>query len=131
MDEIGPPFGAPVPNDTNGWIEIPIASLLRPALDGRPVPFQMFANRFKSSSEDFELFLHDPLRQMKENPGDLERLTVPGSIAEADANDPKWHVTTFVANHHRRMTTVHAHASALFGPDGVHIMLYKDALIDQ
>ena len=127
-DELGPSYDGPADNDTNGWVEIPLDTLMRPRLDGRPIPFQMFINRFKSSSPDFELFLHDPLRQMASDADLLGSLTVPGfDVGNITPNDPKWHLSTTVANHHRRLNRIHAYAPAIFGPDGVHIMVYKDA----
>ena len=142
-DELTPPFDHRVPNDTTPWVEVTsIQDDLRPG-GGRDLPFRLFATRFKSSSEDSEYFLHDPLRHMLAKPGALkglpgwpdasqiddddERALAVGEIVDGLRDDPRWHVTTFVANHHRKLSRIHSSVVAIIGPDGIHLMLYKDA----
>jgi hypothetical protein len=137
-----PPYGDREPDDPSEWTEIDLEGLIglppdemaKPEEDRRHIPCRAFIKRFKSSSPDSELFLHDPLRQMTAAPGALAEMpdwpSDPGDDPEAIAalhDDPRWHTTTFVANHHRRLSKVHAYAMALIGPDGVHLMIYKDA----
>ena len=77
-DELTPPFDHRVPNDTTPWVEVTsIQDDLRPG-GGRDLPFRLFATRFKSSSEDSEYFLHDPLRHMLAKPGALNLRDVVG-----------------------------------------------------
>ena len=119
----------PSENDTNGWVEINFEQL-RPA-SGRVLPFQVFGNRFKSSSTDCEMFLHDPLAQLKSAPGDLVKLNVEGFRGEDLAMDleelrERWHLTTYVANHHRGLNKIYLYAKLVVGPDGLHLHLYKD-----
>jgi hypothetical protein len=116
-------------SEPRGWVVIDIETL-RPS-DGRPIPFQVFGNRFKSSTAAAELFLHDPLAQMQSAPGDLKMLNVVGFSGEDLALDlealrDKWHVTTYVANHHRGLYKIYLFAALVVGPDGLHLHLYKD-----
>jgi hypothetical protein len=141
MDYGGPgkPYGEDEEDDTTGWKEIEVKDLLR-SRRGEEVPFRLFANRFKSSSPDWESFLHDPLRHMLITPGALKDLkdwpAHPGDKPDprndkrrmrALRDDPRWHVTTFVTNHHRKLSRIHASVLAIVGDDGIHMMIYKDA----
>jgi hypothetical protein len=137
-----PAYGDQEPNDESVWTEIDIEALIglpkselgKPEGDRRPIPCRAFIKRFKSSSPDSELFIHDPLRQMVKAPGALAGIegwpSDPGDDEAAFAalrDDARWHTTTFVANHHRRLSKVHKYAFAVIGPDGIHLLLYKDA----
>ena len=126
-DDSFPPYGDSEPNETNGWVEVDVGALMGSA--DRPIPFQLFLNRFKSSSPDSELFIHDPLRQMQEDPGELERLQVSGLDLGATpaALHNSTRVTTAVANHSRRLNRIYHYVAAIVGPDGVHLTIYKDA----
>ena len=42
-------------------------------------------------------------------------------------NDPRWQVRTTIANHHRRLSRVHASVLAVVGPDGITLQVVKDA----
>ena len=128
-DDLRPPYLSATDNDTKGWVEIDVEPL-RPS-SGREMPFQAFGNRFKSSSEDSELFVHDPLAQMKAAPGDLAKLRVAGFRGEdldldLEALRDRWHITTYVANHHRGLNRIYHYALLVAGPDGLHLMIYKD-----
>ena len=61
----------PPENDPSQWTEIRIEDFIGLPGDGRPIPFRMFVKRFKSSSSDAEMFVHDPLRQILESTGAL------------------------------------------------------------
>ena len=37
-----------------------------------------------------------------------------------------FHITTFVSNHHRKLTRVHLAVMAIVAKDGIHLMTYKD-----
>ena len=87
--------------DTNGWIEIDV-SALDPG-DGNPIPFRLVANRFKSSTDDCEAFIHDPLGVFLAASTELDALS---------AVKPDWHVSTFVVNHHRTLSAMHLYALA-------------------
>lgn len=94
-------YGDNTPNDTNGWVAIDV-SALKPG-DGTAVPFQLVANRFKSSSPHSEAFLHDPLEAMMAAASEVEAFR---------AIDQTWHVTTFAANHHQTLSVWHLYALA-------------------
>jgi hypothetical protein len=123
----------PPENDPSQWTEIRIEDFIGLPGDGRPIPFRMFVKRFKSSSSDAELFVHDPLRQMLENPGALADIddwpSPPEGRSEMQAirDDPRFHVQTVVANHHRTLSKIHSYPTVLVGGDGIHVMVYKDA----
>lgn len=151
--ELTPPFFSMQPNDTTPWVEITsihtqLPTNLRP--DDR-LYYRVFATRVKSSSPDCEFLLHDPLRYMLVNPGELvnlpgwpdeSKLTDPDERAAAVAarlnfeeeddsrslrNHPRFHITTFLSNHHRRLTKWHASVLAIAGADGLHLMVYKES----
>jgi hypothetical protein len=140
MPEGGPgTYGDSVADDTNGWVEVNTGDFLPARSDGT-MPFRVFANRFKSSSGLSEFFLHDPLRQMLRDPGALSGLrdwpAYPGdpdpdgndtSEMEEIRKDSRFHVTTFLTNHHRKLSRIHASVIAIVAPDGIHLMIYKDA----
>jgi hypothetical protein len=127
----------PPDNDPSEWTEIRIEALIGLPSDGRPIPFKAFVKRFESSSEHSELFVHDPLQQMLQNPGALAGIdgwpAPPDSPGEMQAirDNPKFHVQTVVANHHRTLSRIHAYPVVLVGGDGIHIMVYKDAPPDE
>jgi hypothetical protein len=133
--QLDPPYASVVDNDTRGWVRIDLETL-RPGERGdppvdRPIPFQVFGNRFKSSSADSELFIHDPLLQMQRSPGDLKGLDVAGFRGDdleldIEALRDRWHLTTYVANHHRGLNRIYHYAMLTVGPDGLHLMIYKD-----
>jgi hypothetical protein len=123
----------PPANDPSTWTEIDIQELIGLPDDRRPIPFRMFVKRFKSSSSDSELFVHDPLGQMLESPGALAAIDgwppppeTPGQL-QAIRDDPRFHVQTVVANHHRTLSRIHAYPTVLVGRDGIHVMVYKDS----
>ena len=135
------PYADDTRNNSSGWVEIKVARQLPKARDGCRIPFRMFMNRMASSSPDWESFLHDPLRQMLRDPGDLARVkgwpSFPGDRGNPRRrerkrltrlrNDPRWTVTTTIGNHHRRLSRIHASAMAIVGPDGIQILVVKDA----
>ena len=148
-DEVGPPFTAPCDDIPVEWVEVTsIHDDLVPT--GSPeLQFRLFANRFKSSSPDCEYFLHDPLRHMLLKPGALKGLDWwpdESSIVDPDDRDeairvllndddptgrglrdePMFHITTFVSNHHRKLTRVHLAVMAIAAKDGIHLITYKD-----
>jgi hypothetical protein len=135
------PYADDTRNDSSGWVEIRVRKQLPRARDGCRIPFRLFMNRMASSSPDWESFLHDPLRQMLRNPGDLVRVkgwpSFPGDRGNPRRkerkrmtrlrNDPRWTVTTMIGNHHRRLSRIHASAMAIVGPDGIQLLVVKDA----
>ena len=92
-------YSDPVENDTNGWIDLKVEQTQ--SRDGTEVPFKLFANRFKSSSQDCGDFIHDPLAVMRDAP-ELQGLGI----------DDTWKVTTFILNHHNTLSATHLHAMA-------------------
>ena len=90
-------------NDTAGWSEIDV-SRLAPS-DNSGVPFRLVVNRFKSSSQDSEDFIHDPLAALIKAQGD-ERLL------EGLELTSEWRVTTLVLNHHQTLSATHLNVVA-------------------
>jgi hypothetical protein len=152
-DELTPPFDSRQPNDTSPWAEITSIHDQLTTPDGPTLPYRLFATRVKSSSPDSEYLMHDPLRYMLDNPGalvnlpdwpDESKISDAGARAAAVAglfpydgddgprdrnlrDDPRWHITTFLTNHHRKLTKWHASALLIAGKDGFHLMIYKDS----
>jgi len=134
------PYADDTRNDTSGWVEIKVRKLVPKARDGCTIPFRLFVNRMASSSPDWESFLHDPLRHMLRDPGDLRRVkgwpSFPGDRGNPRRrerrklaklrDDPRWQVRTTIANHHRRLSRIHASAIAIVGSDGIQVTVVKD-----
>ena len=98
-----------VPNETAGWEEVDVSRLAPP---DRAVPFRLFTNRFKSSSPDSELFIHDPLTAMVD--------VVPGVTRDS-------RVTTIVINHDMTLAKVHLLVMAVVAAEAVVLILFKVA----
>jgi hypothetical protein len=94
-------------NDTNGWIELTEISQLKSEVEQDPlqaeIPFRLFANRFKSSSQDSEDFIHDPL-------GVLIQAEKDGVIKDLGLRRETWTVTTHVVNHHQTLSATHLYS---------------------
>ena len=88
-------------NDTAGWIELPLDKL-KPS-DETEIPFQLFANRFKSSSPDSENFIHDPRAEL---------IAAAGEVDAFKQIDKDWTVSTFIVNHEDGLRFVHLYALA-------------------
>ena len=132
-------------DDTHGWVEVPLDQFLGPAGDGCSRPFQAFLNRFKSSSPDWEVFLHDPLRSMLMEPGALAnvaggwpdfpgdddsdpRENVPGGAVAGDPGRPAVpdsHPGSFV-NQNRKLSKIHASTIVIVSPDGIQTLKNYD-----
>jgi hypothetical protein len=96
-----------VENDTNGWIEIDVSGLTPTKSDDPPetrvLPYRLLGNRFKSSSPDCELFIHDPLGVLldaRDNGSDQVR----DVLRDVDED---WRVTTFLVNHEATLSNFH------------------------
>ena len=143
----GKAYGDDAENDPSAWVEVDVDALLGPPNDGCPAKFSLFLKRYESSSPDWEEFIHDPLRQMLKDPGalrnvegwpdfpgddsdDPREIVVDGALEEI-RNDPKWHVSTFVTNHHRKLSRIHATVIGQFdkppSSGSIHLMIYKDS----
>jgi len=98
-----------------GWIEVDL-SAIKPGED--ELPFRLVVNRFKSSSDDAERFIHDP-RGYFQATGE----GVPALQHVAD----DWHVSTFIINHHRTLSRVHVYAMAAVSDEEktVGVTIYK------
>jgi hypothetical protein len=97
--------GATVENNTAGWTEISVDVL--DARDGLGVPFRLVLNRFSSSSDDAERFIHDPLTFMIADADNVRDGTgEPSDVFKS--LDRSWHVVTTVLNHHRTLSVRHA-----------------------
>ena len=107
-------------DDSSAWIELQLDGLVSSRDDPpMPIPFRLFAKRFKSSSPNSEWFLHDPLRVLA---SELDL----GPDAPYRIDD-SWMVTTFVVNHHRKLNRIHLFATAVVAPDErtVALTIYK------
>jgi hypothetical protein len=143
-------YGDDEENDRSSWTEVDVDGVLGLPDDGCPAKFHLFLKRYKSSSPAWEEFLHDPLRQMLMDPGELVKVdgwpsfpgddsddprdNVEGGALQAIREDPRWHVTTFVTNHHRKLSRIHTSVTLQIGkpptPGSIHLMIFKDARID-
>lgn len=81
-----------------GWREIDLSGIKPARAD---IPFRLFVNRFKSSTDACEAFIHDPLTELIEAGGVID----PGL-----GIDSTWKVATFVTDHHRTLSKVHLFA---------------------
>ena len=139
----GKPYGDDRANDTHGWVEVPLDQFLGPADDGCMPAFQLFLNRFKSSSPDWEAFLHDPLRSMLMDPGDLRNVAggwpdFPGDPDSDDPrenggalqeirDDPRFRIHGSFVNQNRKLSKIHASTIAVISSDGISLTTHKDA----
>jgi hypothetical protein len=100
-----------VDNDSSDWIPLDLRDLA--PSDRSPIPFRLFAKRFKSSSPDSEWFLHDPLKVL------MSELDLDPEIA--------WHITTLIVNHHRKLSFIHLFAMAVVAHEEgtVALTIYK------
>ncbi len=103
-------------DDSSAWIELGLEGLVSQEPPAMPVPFKLFAKRFKSSSPDAEWFLHHP----------VEALVDERAFTDAGFNRG-WHVTTFVVNHHQTLSRIHLFAMAVVAPEEetVAVTIYK------
>ncbi len=140
------PYGDDEENDTHGWVEVPLDQFLGTAGDGCAPTFKVFLNRFKSSSPDWEAFLHDPLRSMLMDPGDLTsvdgwkdfpgdddpdpRENISGGALQAIRDDPRFRITGSFVNQNRKLSKIHASTIAIVSPDGISLTTHKDANLD-
>jgi hypothetical protein len=87
----------------------------------------VIANRFKSSSPDCELFLHQPLQFLLNADDDVARAFV-------DGLDTSTKVTTTVVNHDETLGGWHLYAMATSSdgsPRSIHILLWKIAPLQE
>jgi hypothetical protein len=142
-------YGDDQADASGSWVLVPVRDLIGDSADGCPPRVTLFVRRFESSSPDFEDFLHDPLRNMLMNPGDIKgtvdgwpdfpgdddpndpRENVVGGRLQEIRDDPRWAVHTNVVNHHRKLSRVHVMAMAgMTDPPStgsISITLFKDA----
>ena len=99
----------PVANADVPWFELDI-SKLDPG-DGTPLP-RLFVTRFKSSSDDSENFIHDPLTALVLAQKDGTILDTRGSQVTDLPISSEWRVTTVVVNHHQTLSHTHLIATA-------------------
>ena len=113
MDDNGSsPWLTPgIEDDSSEWVPLNLRGVA--PSDGSPIPFDLFAKRFKSSSPNSEWFVHDPLKVLRDELG----------------LDPEkdWHVRTFVVNHHRTLSRIYSFAMAVVAPaeETVALTIYK------
>lgn len=100
------------PNNTFGWTQMQLPEGLVPEDLPKGQRFSVFVGRFKSSSPDCELIIHDPLK----------------SLIDAGVIKPgRWRVTTHVLNHERTLSKWHLFVTATVSPGAVGLSLYKVA----
>ena len=104
-----------VGQDTNGWIEID-HSKLAPTRDDTQIPFRVIANRFKSSSADCELFIHQPVAMLLDardkDPDEGVRALLTEVLADVT---PATRTTTFIVNHEETLSNFHLYAVVYSG----------------
>jgi hypothetical protein len=84
-----------------GWHEFNLDPI-KPT-DGTEIPFRLLANRFKSSTDASENFIHDPRTEF------IKAAEEDGIEAFKDIDDT-WAVSTFVVNHQRTLSFTHLYA---------------------
>lgn len=93
-------------NEPAGWAVVDLDRLIP---EGEEVlPFTLIANRFTSSTQEAEDFIHDPLTALIEAQGSLDL----GFEITSE-----WTVTTFVVNHHQTLRARHLYATAALKAD--------------
>ncbi len=104
-----------VERDTTGWIEID-HSKLAPTRDDTQIPFRVIANRFKSSSADCELFIHQPVAMLLDardrDPDDGVRALLAEVLEDVT---PATRTTTFIVNHEETLSNFHLYAVVYSG----------------
>jgi hypothetical protein len=100
------------PNSTFPWTQISLPDGLVPDDLAEDQRYKVFTARFKSSSPDCELFIHDPVKSL-----------VDGGIIKAG----NYRVTTHVLNHQRTLSKWHLFATATIAKGTIGLTLYKVA----
>jgi hypothetical protein len=102
-----------IPNLTNGWVNIDVQGLKPPDTD---VPFLVIGNRYKSSTPDCELFLHQPLQMLLEeaenSPNSHTRVLLRAVLTGITLDS---RVTTFIVNHEETLSNYHLYAMVYGG----------------
>jgi hypothetical protein len=91
-----------------GWDKVDLDWLIPPGEEA--LPFTLIANRFTSSTDESEDFIHDPLRVLIEAQWSLDP---PLDFVI----DEEWTVTTFIVNHHQTLQARHLYATAALKSD--------------
>lgn len=112
-------------NNSNGWINLDIGRL--DPNDGTDFPFGVIANRFKSSSPECEIFLHQPLQMLIELAA-----TDPVVAAFMDGVGGSSKVSTSIVNHDETLGALHMYVMLTRGRGcgtdlGIHIQMWKIA----
>ena len=89
-----------------GWAVVDLDRLIPD--DEEELPFKLISNRFTSSTQACEEFIHDPLTALIDAQGALEL----GFEIDTD-----WTVTSFIVNHHNTLSARHLYAMAAAKPD--------------
>lgn len=83
------------------WLPIELGDI--DPQDGTPIPIQLVARRFKSSSVACDEFIHNPLNYLI----DAQRTE---GILDQVVLDSTWKVTTHIVNHHQTLRARHLYA---------------------
>jgi hypothetical protein len=93
-------------NEPAGWGVVDLDRLIPEGEEA--LPFTLISNRFTSSTQQAEDFIHDPLNALIEAQWSLN---LGFEITE------EWTVTTFVVNHHQTLRARHLYATAALKSD--------------
>ena len=83
---------------------------------------RLFAAKFKSSSREAEIFLHDPVSSLVN--GTVEGIT--SAIEDASDLPRDAYVSTLVINHHRRLDYRVIKATAMVDDEAIGITIHKE-----
>ena len=109
----------PYPDEPGGFNQWRPVESLFPEGDDESPP-RVYAAKFKSSSRQAEIFIHDPISALV---GDDESITgIPG----IGRDDLPARVTTFVINHDATLAKKIIRVAATVGPDSVGITVHKE-----
>lgn len=121
----GRPYNPPddfpeYPNDGgfNEWTPVPQPFAGDPDRPRGDTP-RMYTAKFKSSSRQAEVFIHDPVAALT---GRERSITSPPGLRRLRADIP---VTTLVINHHRTLAKHIIRATALVDDDSIGITIHK------
>ncbi len=115
-----------VDNNTSPWVLLSDMAKLGLSADEAWTDVPVVAKRYKSSSDDAEAFLHDPLSVMMadaENPESGEE----NALAKMRLIGRDWSVSTLIVNHQATLSIRHLNVVAALKPDNpsVGIMIVK------
>ncbi len=115
-----------VDNNSSPWVLLTDMAKLGESANEPWTDVPVIAKRFKSSSDDAEAFLHDPLTVMMEDANDPAK-GEDDALAKMKLIGRDWSVSTLVVNHQATLSIKHLNVIAALKPDNpsIGIMIVK------